>query len=489
MNTYKNHLGRTEFVKKYDLRCSNESEHLDTTLKNIEDAELDVIRLSFPDQHGILRGKSIAASEVLQAMHNGCTSTTTLLAKDTAHKTVFPVFSPGGGFNIPEMSNAGDFIMVPLPSTFRILPWLSKTGWMLCDIYLSNGKPVPYSTRKILKSSLNKIESLGLEYIVGLEVEMHIYRLKDPKLDPVFATQPPTPPEVELLAHGFNYLTEIRMDEFEPILNLIQNNLKSLGIPIRTMEVEFGPSQVELTFEPSRGIEAADNMMLVKNAVKQICRRNGYHATFMCKPNLENSFPSGWHLHQSLIKSSDSSNAMMPEQDGKLLSPLGESFVAGLLKHAKAASLLTTPTINGYKRYKPNSLAPNRIVWGKDNKGAMLRVITSGVGDISTHLENRVGEPAANPYLYLTSQILSGLDGINENLQPQPPTDDPYASRTDLLPTNLMDAVVEFKNNKMFKKELGKEFVDYIVYIKEAEIERFFSEVTDWEQKEYFELF
>ena len=76
--------------------------------------------------------------------------------------------------------------------------------------------------------------------------------------------------------------------------------------------------------------------------------------------------------------------------------------------------MFTTPTINGYKRYKPNSLAPNRIVWGKDNKGAMLRLVGAGTNDPATRIENRVGEPAANPYLYMASQLVSGIDGMDK---------------------------------------------------------------------------
>ena len=482
-------MGRTNFVREFSLRDLEEENSIESVLTEIQNTGVEAIRLSFPDQHGILRGKTLVSNELPQALKNGCTSTTTLLAKDTSHRTVFPVFSPGGGFNIPEMGNAGDFIMVPLPSTFRILPWARKTGWMLCDIYLSNGEPVPFSTRELLKQSLEKLNKLGFDYLVGLELEMHIYRLKDSKLEPRHGTQPATPPDVELLAHGFHYLTEIRMDEFDDILEIIRGTLKELKLPLRTMEVEFGPSQLELTFKPTIGLDAADNMMLVRSAIKQVCRRHGYHATFMCRPGLENAFASGWHLHQSLLLSSDGSNAFTPKNNNKILSPNGLSFIAGILKNAKESAVLTTPTINGYKRYKPNSLAPNRIVWGKDNKGAMLRVVSSGQNDPATHIENRVGEPAANPYLYLSSQILSGLDGIKNELDPPPPTDDPYAVDAEFLPKHLIEALEFFRKSKFYREEIGDQFVDYFVHLKQAEIDRFFSEVTDWEHKEYFEIY
>ena len=143
MTDTKNYMGRSDFVENHDLRNDKESEQLEDVLQSVRKNELELIRLSFADQHGILRGKTIFADELPQALRNGCTNTTTLLAKDTSHKTVFPVFSAGGGFGIPEMSNAGDLVMVPLPSTFRVLPWAHKTGWMLCDIYFPNGKIIP----------------------------------------------------------------------------------------------------------------------------------------------------------------------------------------------------------------------------------------------------------------------------------------------------------------------------------------------------------
>ncbi|MDC0191423.1 glutamine synthetase family protein [Rhodospirillales bacterium] len=489
MANQREYMGRTDFVERHELWDGDEHEQVDRVLHAVEENQLEVVRLSFADQHGILRGKSVVVDELPQALRNGCTNTTTLLAKDTSHKTVFPVFTSGGGLNIPGMSNAGDLVMVPLPSTFRILPWASKTGWMLCDIYFANGERIPFSTRQILKDALKELSNKGFGYLAGLEVEMHIYKLEDAKLEPEHAGQPASPPDVSLLAHGFHYLTETRMDEFEPVLEFIRANLIKLGLPLRTFEVEFGPSQIEITFKPTFGLEAADNMMLFRSAMKQICKRHGYHVTFMCRPGLDNAFSSGWHLHQSLMNTIDSSNAFMPQTKNEILSPLGMSFVAGILEHASAAAVFTTPTLNGYKRYKPNSLAPNSIVWGNDNKGAMLRVIGAGINDPATHLENRVGEPAANPYLYMTSQILSGMDGVSKDMTPQPPTEEPYSPGAKLLPTNLLEAIDALRQSKMFRNKMGDQFVDYLLHIKTAEVTRFFSEVTDWEHREYFEIY
>lgn len=485
----KNTMGRTGFVERHNLWTDEDAAAAEQIIHRIEETELEVVRLSFADQHGILRGKTVVAGETAQAMRNGCSLTTSLLAKDTSHTTVFPLFSPGGGFGIPEMENAGDFIAVPVPTSFRVLPWAPSTGWMLCDGYLANGEPLPFSTRQILKNALGALAGEGYDYIAGIEVECHIYRLEDPMLKPEHAGQPPSPPEVSLLAHGFQYLTEQRMDEIDPVFEILRRDLIALGLPLRTMECEFGPSQFEFTLAPTGGLEAADNMILFRSAVKQICQRNGYHATFMCRPGLANAFASGWHLHQSLERAGVGKNAFMPDTAGELLSPTGLAFAAGILKNAAASTVFTTPTINGYKRYKPNSLAPDRAVWGRDNRSAMLRIVGVGPDDDATRLENRIGEPAANPYLYLASQIYSGLDGIRNHLTLPPPTDDPDATDAALLPTNLMDAVGELDKSSVFRDALGDQFVDYFLHIKRAEISRFLATVTDWEHREYFEIF
>ncbi len=147
------------------------------------------------------------------------------------------------------------------------------------------------------------------------------------------------------------------------------------------------------------------------------------------------------------------------------------------------------PTINGYKRYRPYSLAPNKIVWARDNRGAMIRVI-GGPGDPGTHLENRIGESAANPYLYFASQIVSGLDGIARKAEPPPAVDTPYDCKSRMLPASLVEAITELRQSALFRTEFGDAFVDYLLTIKEFEVHRFLSEeVTDWEQREYFELF
>ena len=442
---------------------------------------LKAVRFSFADQHGVLRGKTLAVSQVETALERGVTVTSTLLLKDTAHRTVFAAFTPGGGVGMPEMQGAADVLMIADPSTFRVLPWAPDTGWLLCELQFQDGRPVPYCTRQLLRKA---IKTLGYEFIAGLEVEFHVFKIVDPHLKPSDAGQPGTPPEVELLSTGYQYLTEQRYDLIDPVVQVLQKSLSELGLPLRSFEVEFGPSQLEFTLSPLSGLEAADAMLLLRSAVKQTARRHGYHATFMCRPKLPNVMSSGWHLHQSLRK--NGINAFVSDKED--LSEVGKAYLAGLLAHARASSALSTPTINGYKRYRPYSLAPDRVVWGKENRGAMLRVV-GGPGDPATRIENRIGEPAANPYLYFASQIYSGLDGMTRRLALPPSADTPYEAKAEFLPKTVSEALVALKNDACLKEGLGERFVDYYCTIKEAEIARFNLEVSDWEHREYFDLF
>ena len=147
------------------------------------------------------------------------------------------------------------------------------------------------------------------------------------------------------------------------------------------------------------------------------------------------------------------------------------------------------PTITGYKRLNVNPLAPNRVLWSIDNKGAMCRLV-GGMGDPATHLENRSGEPAANPYLYMGSQITAGLDGIANGTDPGEPLPDPYAqTQKPPLPRSLEEAIQELAASAMFREALGNEFIEHYLAVRRHEISRFQSYVTDWEHREYLEAF
>src|SRR5258707_10336787 len=161
MNPRESPAGRGSFAERSGLWTADRAAAADEVERLIQEHHLDVVRVSFADQHGVLRGKTLVADEARSVLRNGCTMTTTLLAKDTAHRTVFPVFTAGGGFNMREMEGAADILMLPDPTTFRVLPWANGTGWLLCDLYFADGAPVPFSTRQLYRGVLDRLGDAG----------------------------------------------------------------------------------------------------------------------------------------------------------------------------------------------------------------------------------------------------------------------------------------------------------------------------------------
>ncbi|PKU22408.1 glutamine synthetase family protein [Telmatospirillum siberiense] len=476
------------FVERHGLNTPERRAAIDDIGLRMERDGIDVVRLVFVDQHGLLRGKTVVAAELPRVCSEGCGAPSSLLLKDTSNRTVFATFSAGAGIGFEEMQGAADMLMVPDPQTFRVLPWAPHSGWLLCDLWFTNGRQIPFSTRSLFRATLDRLAERGYEFVAGAELEFHLFRLSDDRLRPDDAGQPGTAPEVTLTTQGYQYLSELRYDELDPLYESLRKGLQGLGLPLCSLEVEFGPSQCEITFRPAVGVDAADLVVLARSAVKQIARRLGYHATFMCRPRIPNVVSSGWHLHQSLRHRGTTANAFQSSDPSEILSPLGRSYLSGLLDHARAAAAFSTPTINGYKRYRPYSLAPDRAIWGRDNRGAMVRVVGDS-GSSATRLENRIGEPAANPYLYMASQIVTGFDGVDRELELGPSADTPYETHAARLPGSLEEALAALDDDICLRTGFGQPFISYWTHLKRAELARFHAQVSDWEQQEYFSMF
>jgi glutamine synthetase len=475
------------FIERYGLWSGDQAAQAAELAARIKADGIRNIRIGWGDQHGIVRGKTVTAGEFLSALASGKDFQLVTAIFDTTNHPIVPPFGAENHLGIPEMIGLPDGVLVPDPATFHVLPWVPNTGWILADAYFRNGKPCPLSTRQILRDQIGKLAADGMGLTVGLEFEFYVYKLLDPKLSPADSGYPPSPPEVENIAHGYQYLTETRGDEIEPLYALLQENLEALGLPLASLEDEWGPGQCELTFSPLPALEAADRALLFRTAVKQLCRRHGYHASFMAVPKIANSFPSGWHMHQSLTR--DGANLFAAgEDEAGPLSALGMAYLGGLLDHAPATALLTTPTVNGYKRQRPDGFAPYKAAWAQENRGAMLRVIGDG-GDGASRIENRIGDPAANPYLYIASQIIAGRAGMAAKADPGKPVAAAYLSDRAVLPGSLGEALAAFADSAVLKAELGQSFHHYFHSLKQFEWNRFLSAVTDWEHQEYFEMF
>lgn len=472
--------GLDSFAARHDAWTAEQHEAATGVAARIRQEALGVVRLAFADAHGVLRGKTLVAEEAIRVLRDGANAATTLLMKDLSGKAAFPVFGGDGGFADPALRGAADMVMLPDPLSFRVLPWAPHSGWLLCDLFLPDGRPMPFSSRGLLARQVAALETRGWRFTAGVEIECNILaRGGEPSAD----GQPAMP---SLLNPGYQYLTELRYDALDPVMEMLRATLQAMDLPLRTLEVEFGPSQVELTFGPAQGVLPADQLTLVRSAVKQVCARNGLVASFMSRPRLPGVVSSGWHLHQSVTDEAGR-NLFTADTPDAPLSRLGMSWLAGLLDHASACCAFTTPTLNGYRRYRPFTNAPTRACWGIDNRGGMVRVL-GRPGDPASRIENRVGEPAANPYLAMAAQIAAGLDGVERNLDPGEPSATPYEAGAPLLPRDLGQALDALAIDACLGAAFGAGFLDYFARLKQAEIDRFQLEVTTWEQNEYFEM-
>jgi glutamine synthetase len=493
---------RPTFIEKHGLWSDEQGRLAAEIARRVETEKLHFVRLAWGDTHGYSRAKTLTIPAFLSALSDGYNigvATTTL---DSAGARVFASFTHGGGMGLDEMTGSPNLTIVADPSTFRVLPWASGVGWILGDEYFNDGTPFHFSPRQLLRKALRGLSERGYASVVGPEIEWYLLRVADDRLGadnigaPGIRGRPVTTIPVE---PGYHYHSESNMDLMQPVFDALGGAFEALGLDLRSIENEWGPGQVECTFAPRNALQAADNVFLFRTATRQICRRLGYFATFMCRPALKGYYSSGWHLHQSLTDASSGRNLFTPHTAGEILSPLGQAYLAGLLRYAAPATVFATPTVNGYRRFRPNSLAPDRASWAYDHRGAMIRVL-GGADDPATRLENRVGEPAANPYLYILSQIVAGSAGIESGSALPPPSDEPYSAERPMLPKSLPEALDALEAESLFRHTLGETFVDYFIKLKRSEAERYSrslkeagvapsDEPSEWEHNEYFDFF
>jgi glutamine synthetase len=491
------------FIEKYSV-WSDEQRRLAADLgARIRGANLRLIRLAWADPHGASRAKAVTVPVFLEALQNGYNINVATTTLDSAGGRVFASFTQGGGMGLEEMTGSPNLTIVPDPATFRVLPWAPSVGWILCDEYFNNGVPFHFSPRQLLKKLLGQLHGKGYELRIGLEVEWYLAKVAEDSLSDEHVGIPGVrgrPIRTTPAEPGYSYHSETNMDLMQPVLGALAQTYEALGLPLRSIENEWGPGQVECTFSAQSALRAADDLLLFRTATRQVCRRMGHFATFMARPALKGYYASGWHLHQSLVDAKNGANLFMPVSGKEPLSELGRGYLGGLLANAVPATVFATPTVNGYRRFKPNSLAPDRAGWAYDHRGTMVRAL-GGTGDAATRLENRVGEPSANPYLFAASQIVAGIDGIEHKRDPGPQDLDPYNAKRTMLPKKLTEALDALDKDALFRGRLGDVFVDYYVKLKRNEAGRFekhlqengivdrADEPTAWEQNEYFDFF
>ncbi|MER7779689.1 glutamine synthetase family protein [Streptomyces sp. NPDC096191] len=485
-------VGRPSFVADHGLW--DEARLAAAELVEAGLAEFDFVRLVFGDPHGLARSKTLTAKAFRGVLRNGMNFSPGPFVFDTGHAVAVD-FLGDHGIGVDEIAGAGNFILVPDPLTFQPLPGGdARTAWVIGDEYLRDGSPHPLSSRAALRRVVDRYTERGLAPVLGLEVEWYLTRRLDDAPGNTgngFGLQGRAP-RVAALNSGYQFNLDGHYDTVAPLTDPLALHLLALGLPLRSMEHESGPGQVETTFSPMSALDTADAMLLFRTATKSWCARRGHHASFMSQPLLDAADPSGWHLNQSVTDLASGSNLFTEGPSGGL-SPHGKAYAEGLLNWARELFLLSVPTVNGYRRLAAeHTLAPTRLGWSQEDRSAMLRVVGHGAG---AHIENRIGEPCANPYLAVAAQLFAGLDGLTAGAAPADAADASGPGGAGLVPQQLREALDAFRAGRAAHL-LGEPLAACLTKLKESELRRYEAwctqtaptpgRVTEWEQREYF---
>jgi glutamine synthetase len=436
-------------------------------MKMAEEENVRYIRLQFTDLMGTIKNVEIPRSQLEKALNN---------------KMMFDGSSIEGFVRIEE----SDMYLYPDLDTWVIYPWTSRAegrvAGLICDVYLPDGTPFSGDPRNILKKVMKEAEEMGFTaFNVGTEPEFFLFK-SDEKGE---AT-------LDLNDKG-GYFDLAPLDLGENCRRDIVVTLDQLGFEVEASHHEVAPGQHEIDFKYAEAVQTADNIQIFKLVVKNIARRYGLHATFMPKP-LYGVNGSGMHCHLSLFRGNE--NAFYDERDELGLSETARHFLAGILKHAPSFTAITNPLVNSYKRLVPGYEAPCYVAWSPKNRSPLARIPASR--GLSTRIEVRSPDPAANPYLALAVMLKAGLDGIKNEL-PLPEQVDrniyimDEAERREAgiesLPSTLKEALEAMKQNPVICDALGEHALTHFVEAKEIEWDMFRMQVHPWEREQYMSLY
>src|SRR5262249_55999891 len=224
-------VGQHGFVARHGLYTAEQAAAADVVASRIGDLDLRTVRLTVVDQHGIPRSKALSPEVAIAALSNGLDFSGAIYSLDTGNQVFVAAFAAGGVFGIDEFTGFPDVVLVPDASTFRVVPWADGTGGMLCDVYFSNGQPMPLDGRGLMRRMLGELGEAGYDYLAGIEIEYYIVRLGTDPVLPENAGFTPPPPPVSIFELGYQYLSEGRLDSVARTLPTIPDTPSALRTP------------------------------------------------------------------------------------------------------------------------------------------------------------------------------------------------------------------------------------------------------------------
>ncbi|HEY3735309.1 MAG TPA: glutamine synthetase family protein [Streptosporangiaceae bacterium] len=424
---------------------------------------VDVVRVSYPDLIGVDRGRDVLLDELPAVMEHGLAFCRAVFHTSPMGDVV-PV---QGGLE----SGLPDIAVFPDLATVTPLPWEPNAAWCLGDALAPDGAPAAESPRVVVRQVAGQLAGLGYTLACGPELEFYLCQPDGAGGWRRYADDP-----------GNVYVVGRKGDPQGLLLPMLRQ-LRDAGLRVTAANHEFSPGQFEINLAHSGLADAADRSFRLKSAVQEIARHSGLLATFMAKP-FNDQGGSGFHVHVS-VGDETGANVFGDADGADGLSAVGRYAVGGVLRHARALSALLNPTVNSYKRFGPDTLAPWLIDWGLDNRSALVRIPPER-GE-AARMEVRLGDATANPYLAMAAVGAAVYLGIRDKAEPPEKLEgygyDP--GRSPLLPVRLAGALDALEADRELGGVLGDYFVTSFVTYKRNEIERFERFVTDWEFREY----
>ena len=389
-------------------------------LRMVEEEDVGFIRLQFTDIFGTFKNVAITTSQLVRALDNQC---------------MFDGSSIEGFARIED----SDMYLRPDLNTFEIFPWRPQQGKvarMICDVYKTDGTVLESDPRHVLKRVLRQAEEMGYRFDVGPECEFFLFHTDDDGLPTTLTHERATYFDLGPLDLGENARRDMVL------------TLEDMGFIIESSHHEKAAAQHEIDFHYDEALSTADNIVTLKMVVKTIAKRHGLHATFMPKPKYGVN-GSGMHLNLSLSR--DGVNVFPDPEDPKGLSREAYYFIGGIMKHIKAITFITNPTVNSYKRLVPGYEAPVYIAWSAKNRTPLIRIPASDPA--STRVELRSPDPSAKR-----------------------------------LPGSLLEAAREFQEDAYIRSVLGEELAEKYIRAKTREYAEYRAQVTEWETERYLHV-
>jgi len=441
----------------------------------VDNGEIDTVVVGFTDLYGRLMGKRFDADFFMeQTVKHGTHGCDYLLAVDID-------MEPIPGYEFANWAKGyGDIHLSPDMDTLRVASWLDRTAMVQCDVHLPESPEneahglVPIAPRSMLRKQLDRAEELGFMAFAASELEYYVFN--DSYADAARSGYT----DLERAGWYDEDYSLLQGARGEALNGAVRRHLRDSGVPVETSKGEAGLGQHELNVRYSELLTMADRHVVYKQCLKEVADGLGVSVTFMAK-FAEGHNGSSCHIHLSLRKNGEAAFA-----DGDGQSDVFRWFLGGWMAHAHEFMPFYAPNVNSYKRYQSGSWAPTGLAWAFDNRTVGFRVV--GTGD-SLRIECRLPGADCNPYLAYTAALASGLDGIENRIEPPPVFDgDGYASSENAgLPATLREANELFRSSEFVRRSLGDDVVQHYGHFFETEQRAFDVAVTDWERRRYFE--